>query len=195
MMLGTNPNAAAVAERLPENSVGAEIGVWRGDSSQVFLGTGKVRRLYLVDPWELTAYPKEELPEIAARYGDLVGGTTIGAFARYYGNVYADVLDRFEGDPRVIVWRMPSERFWRLHEARSLDWVYLDGNHDHRHVHADLTFAWAKMAGRGGVIFGDDYGNKPGVTSAVDQFVETADLRFEVFAGNQYEIRGRHARP
>ena len=195
MMLGANPNAVAVAERLPENSVGAEIGVWRGDSSQVFLDSGKVRRLYLVDPWELTAYPKADLPEIARRYGDLVGGTTAGAFARYYGNVYADVLERFDEDDRVYVYRMTSRRFWNHHVSRGLDWVYLDGNHDHYHVHSDLTFAWARVAGRGGVIFGDDYGNKPGVTSAVDQFVATANLRFEVFAGNQYEIRGRYARP
>jgi hypothetical protein len=44
-----NPGASIVAKLLPENSIGVEIGVWRGDSSVEFLE--RAAFLHLVDPW------------------------------------------------------------------------------------------------------------------------------------------------
>lgn len=44
-----NPGASIVAKLLPKNSVGVEIGVWRGDSSVEFLE--RCSHLHLVDPW------------------------------------------------------------------------------------------------------------------------------------------------
>jgi hypothetical protein len=38
----------------------------------------------------------------------------------------------------------------------SLDFVYIDGNHDFRHVAEDL-FEWSKKVRSGGVVSGHDY--------------------------------------
>jgi len=40
-----------VLRNFPKNSVGAEIGVWKGDFSQEILGIVKPRKLHLIDPW------------------------------------------------------------------------------------------------------------------------------------------------
>ena len=37
MMFGKNPGTDATWKRIPEGSVGAELGVWMGDSSAKFL--------------------------------------------------------------------------------------------------------------------------------------------------------------
>jgi predicted O-methyltransferase YrrM len=44
-----NPGAHIVAALLPDHSAGVEIGVWKGDSSELFLQ--RAGHLYLVDPW------------------------------------------------------------------------------------------------------------------------------------------------
>ena len=37
--------------RLPQNSVGCELGVWKGDFSEEILRMVKPGKLYLIDPW------------------------------------------------------------------------------------------------------------------------------------------------
>jgi len=45
-------------------------------------------------------------------------------------------------------------------EDGSLDWVYLDGDHNFRHAAADI-YEWAKKVRSGGVVSGHDYFNTP----------------------------------
>ena len=40
----------------------------------------------------------------------------------------------------------------------------------------------------GGILFGDDYGNKKGVVKAVDKFKSEYNLTMNVFHKNQYEM-------
>jgi hypothetical protein len=47
MMVGENHFAAKTLLRIPKDSIGAELGVWKGDSSKLFLKRAKL--LYLVD--------------------------------------------------------------------------------------------------------------------------------------------------
>ncbi len=56
MMLGSNHCSKAVVERLPCDSVGIELGVWKGDTAQRFVDSGRVRLLHLVDAWNVSAY-------------------------------------------------------------------------------------------------------------------------------------------
>ena len=41
MMFGKNPGTDETWKRIPENSVGAELGVWQGESSEKFLKRAK----------------------------------------------------------------------------------------------------------------------------------------------------------
>ncbi len=182
MMFGKNLGAIETAQRIPKGSVGVEIGVWRGDSSALFLE--HCEHLHLVDPWSVVAYEdSDEFGDYEAylkRYSKLVGSENPADFQRYYDGVYESVRKRFE---RATIHRCTSHVFFSNFSGRA-DWFYIDGSHSFEGCLHDLESA-SKVATQ--FLFGDDYGNKQGVTRAVDTFVEYTGLQFEVF-GNQYQI-------
>ena len=49
-----------------------------------------------------------------------------------------------------------SERTARLFDDGSLDWIYLDANHEYSHVLQDLA-AWVPKVKAGGVVAGHDF--------------------------------------
>lgn len=183
MMFGKNLAAAETAKRVPVGSVGVEIGVWRGDSTALFLE--RASHVHLVDPWSVTAYEdSEEFGDYRAylkRYAALVGSDDPREFQKYYDRIHRSVCDRFPPE-LVTIHRCTSDDFFRKFSWQ-VDWVYVDGSHSFGGCLTDLKNA-QRIVKPGGLIFGDDYGNKPGVTSAVQEFAET----FEVFGGNQYQI-------
>lgn len=182
MMFGKNKGAIEIAKRIPLGSVGVEIGVWRGDSSALFLERAK--HIHLVDPWALTPYKEsDEFGDYKAylqRYTALVGSGNPEQFQRYYDNVYASVALRF-GDKATIHRMTSAEFFISFHEP--VDWAYIDGSHSYAGCLADLRGA-RKITK---VIYGDDYGNKVGVTRAVDDFAKESGLNLSII-GNQYEF-------
>jgi hypothetical protein len=174
MMFGKNNAVSAVVDRIPKGSIGVEIGVWRGDSSAKFLT--KASRLHLVDPWSVGPYGTD--PEYLKRYSVLVGSDKPEAFEKYYEDIFRSVCRRFVYSP-VLIHRMTSAQFFAVFKGK-VDWVYIDGLHTYEGCLADIRGA-RQILLPGGVIYGDDYGNKPGVTQAVD---EEGGKPF----GNQWQI-------
>ena len=91
--------------------------------------------------------------------------------------IYEQVLTRFEDERRegrVVVHRETSIEAAPAVPDRSLDWVYVDGDHTYDAVRHDLE-AWAPKLKPGGFLTGDDYGSfgwwEGGVRRAVDEFV------------------------
>ena len=182
MMVGKNANSVHVIKRMPENSVGAELGVWRGDTSARFLASGRIKHLHLVDTWSVQPYLG--VPGYKENYSKVVGGMSDEQFTRYYDDVYAAVCRRFFGRP-VTVHRMTTLAFL-AQVPEKLDWVYIDASHEYEDVLEDLHAASEVVE----LIFGDDYGNKPGVKKAVDEFAATlSGWHLGVFSKNQYELR------
>ncbi len=65
---------------------------------------------------------------------------------------------------------------------REFQFVFIDGSHKYTDVMADLMLWWPKIC-TGGVFSGHDYTDKkysPDVKTAVDQFFEAQNRRFEV---------------
>ena len=181
MMFGRNPGAIETAKRIPKGSTGVEIGVWRGESSALFLQ--RAAHLHLVDPWSVEPYQDGDYQDYLNRYAKIVGSADPARFQKYYDGVFQDVLQRFKGQA-VTIHRCTSTKFF-AEFTDTVDWVYIDGLHTFDGCMADLNGA-LDIVKQGGSIFGDDYGNKEGVTDAVDQFAK----RFEVdHFGNQYQIR------
>ena len=168
-MTSYNPGSEIVAKLLPVASIGVEIGVFNGHSSARFLP--RCRRLHLVDPWSLDAYPDQQ--DYLTRYAHHIGGNTVEAARRYFDRQHSSVVRRFTGQP-VTVHRMTSAQFFATFMGE-VDWVYIDGLHDYESVRADLLGA-AGIVKPGGVIYGDDYGKKPGVAPAVDEFAPHREL-------------------
>lgn len=164
---------------LPKQSVGAEIGVWEGAFSRRILAIVEPRELHLIDPW---AY-QPEFP-----------GTGFGR-PRNAGRmeaIHAGVVAALGADPRVRIHRATSEVALAALPDASLDWVYIDGNHNEPFIGRDLDLALAKVRPNG-IIAGDDLNwNEAGgapVRRAVERLAATlgAGARLRVMA-NQYLI-------
>lgn len=186
-MAGTNKNSVKTVEQIPQNSIGAEIGVWKGDSSELFLQ--KAKHLTLVDAWSTIAYEESQefdTEEYYNRYKKIAGGNTKDKFEDEYEKIYKSVVKRFDGKP-VTIKRMTSTKFFN-ENTQTFDWIYVDGDHSYEGCLNDLRNS-LKIIKTGGYIFGDDYGNKKDVVKAVDQFIRETNLPFDNFYANQFKIK------
>jgi hypothetical protein len=138
---------ATVAGLLPKRGVGAEIGVFRGAFSRTIFAAARPRRLYLVDPWENSAAPEHAQAWYAKEGGDDMQ------------QVHAEVVRTFAAEPyagRVEVVRSRSAAWLSGLADRSLDFVYIDGDHSYAAVREDIALSVRKVR-TGGVIALDDY--------------------------------------
>ena len=106
---------------LPKGSVGAEIGVWRGDFSARLLRVARPAQLHLVDPWNF---------EPGAAYEHAWYGGAVAKTQAEMDRVYESVLRRFADEMEagtVHVHRGSSARIGVLFDNAYFDWVYIDG--------------------------------------------------------------------
>lgn len=132
--------------------VGLEIGVFNGNYSEKIYNYFKTKfdfHLYLVDPWK--------------------------TFDGYYYDqnklekCYSNVKKKFNRNKKVTILRKTSLEASDDFENESLDFVYIDGNHDYDFVIKDLE-TWFPKLKSNGVLFGDDYSRAYGVHKAVNEF-------------------------
>lgn len=188
MMLGKNVGSEETWKRIPLNSIGVEIGVWKGDSSEKFLR--RARHIHLVDSWSPISYQDStehgSYENYLNRYAKIVGSADPRDFQRFYDRIYLGVLKRFENSPATIH-RMTSKEFFRSFTEEKVDWVYVDADHSYEGCLYDLEHS-LRILKPGGRILGDDYTNKPGVHQAVNEFIEKTGLELNNFFGTQYEV-------
>lgn len=152
--------------------VGVEVGVQQGVFAKHLLRTWYGRLLYLVDCW------REQPREVYNDPGNAPDWAQDQFLAETVRNVFPFV-GRY-----ALLPMMSTEAARRCPDA-SLDFVYLDANHDWDAVAADLR-AWAPKVKPGGVLAGHDYmmRDEPhqaiGVKGAVDEFVAARGLELHV---------------
>lgn len=135
---------------------GVEVGVWSGRFSKVLCESIPGLELTCVDPWQSYAEyrePKNDQSLLDAAYLEA-----------------CERLIPF----RCTVMRMTSVDAARLVPDRSVDFVYIDGNHTREFVLQDLA-AWTPKVRCGGIVAGHDYHLLPRqpfiqVREAVDAF-------------------------
>lgn len=189
MMFGRNGEVQETIKRIPKSSIGVELGVWKGVSSELF--SKKTSTLHLVDSWSVEPYTElESYESYLDRYSKLTGGSTPDDFMRFYDKVHAGVVNKFKNNKNVKVYRMTTDRFFETFD-QDVDWFYVDAAHDEAGVYRDMTNCYNYLKSRrGGIIFGDDYGVKLGVVAGVDKFMKNnTNLVFDNFYGNQFEVR------
>ncbi len=155
---------------------GAEVGVWRGAFSALFLEAGL--GMTCVDPW--VSYPA---------WQDTKNSLAPEEQAAFMATAHADAVARLEplGGRLLRAFSLDAAREI---PDRSLDFVYIDGNHTQEAVTADLE-AWVPKVRRGGLVAGHDYRifrNKPTihVVEAVRAYVAAHDVRpWYVLAGDK----------
>ena len=104
MMFGKNPGTDETWKRIPEGSIGAELGVWKGDSSEKFLRRAK--HVHLVDEWAPAVFEGSNefggYDAYLKRYSELTGEATTEGFVRYYNKIHEGVVKRFTNKPVTI---------------------------------------------------------------------------------------------
>ena len=192
-----NKDSHNIMDLIEPDTVGCEIGVWMGSSSERFLKR-RLRKFHMVDAWSVEAYKESAehgtYENYLERYSEICGGNTEKHFQKHYDNVYKNVCDKFKQYAAVRIHRMHSDEWFENYDGEKLDWIYVDGDHSYEGCLRDLNNA-LKIVKVGGLILGDDYKwsdamyGKAGVTKAVDEFCKTNGLLKEKHGQVQFSIR------
>lgn len=140
-----------------------EIGSYRGESAEIFLSTGRVSKIYCVDPWQMNYDPN-----------DWAASTNME-------NVEKDFDRRFAGDERVVKVRGTIDTFVREYSDRGVvcDFVYVDGCHTYDAVKHDLKVTIDSVKPRF-AVGGHDYNDCwKALKKAVEESVGFPDRTFE----------------
>ncbi|MEO5366077.1 MAG: class I SAM-dependent methyltransferase [Magnetococcus sp. WYHC-3] len=137
-------------------NVGAEVGVRRGRFSMLLCKCNPNLKLFCVDPW--MAYSNKYTKE------------------RQEG-IYQECLKNLAGYNVEII-RKTSIDALEDFKDRSLDFVFIDGNHQFDYVCPDIIY-WAKKVKSGGIMSVHDYYafGWSGVVQAVNSYTFCHDIR------------------
>lgn len=147
---------------------GAEIGVYRGEYSELLLQTWSGQRLYSIDPW--VQFDREEYVDVC-NLSERDQEKNVRSSAERLG-VFGT---------RSAILRQTSEQAATQFAAGSLDFVYIDAQHHYEAVCRDLAL-WADKVRPGGIVGGHDYldgdidSGVYGVKRAVDEWCRARDL-------------------
>jgi hypothetical protein len=117
--------------------VGAEIGVERGYFSELLCKENPDMKLYCIDKWKV--------------------------YKGYRDHTRQEKLDRYceESKKRLSKYNCEIIKDWSMDAVKkfkdeSLDFVFIDGNHDFQHCTNDIA-EWTKKVRKGGIVSGHDY--------------------------------------
>ena len=166
-------------QKLSKGSVGCELGVWKGDFSEEILNMVKPTRLYLVDPWLY----QPEFP------GSWYGGG-VARNQKDMDDIFEAVKNKFSNCSGVEIIRKKTKELAGEISDDSLDWVYIDGNHQYEFVLNDLKTFFPKVKTEG-VLCGDDYNRGKGksITQAVHQFLKESSCELLWVKRHQFFLR------
>lgn len=148
----------ALMRMLPRDSLGAEVGVHRGDFAADILTNANPKLLYLVDTW-----PKGK---IISNGSDMIDGLEAKHFVeqRFRDEIEAGVVKLLHCSSLDLDGRI---------RLGSLDWIYLDTFHQYPKTLHELR-ALVKFLKPDGFMLGHDYTMR-GVKRAVDEFIEESE--------------------
>ena len=152
--------------------VGVEIGVLDGWHALDMMESLSIKKLYLIDPWaeykgydESQANPRKTQKALNERM-----------------RVAKKVLKKY-GD-KVEFIRKFSEDATEHIKDESLDFLYIDGNHQYEFVKKDIELYYSKVK-KGGIIGGDDYTSSSeteregfGIFKAVNECFKKEEINF-----------------
>ena len=151
--------------------VGAEIGTSKGVYAETICKAGL--KLYAIDPW--------------ISYDDYYGGTE--KFQKKMDRVYEDAKKLLSPYDCVIIKKTSMDALADIPDE-SLDFVYIDANHDFMYVAQDL-FEWSKKVKKGGVISGHDYFYSQYRTYDAIHVKYVVDAYVKAFKIKQWYVIGR----
>jgi predicted O-methyltransferase YrrM len=121
--------------------IGAEIGVAAGQHAQILCENNPNLKLYCIDPW-LRSSPADNQNH---------NGTLL--------KWYDDAVKTLEPYNCVFM-REKSMSAVEKFENKSLDFVFIDGNHNFMNIAMDVA-SWERKVKAGGIIYGHDFVSHP----------------------------------
>jgi len=132
--------------------VGAEVGVYLGFYARWLLRMMPGLKLYGIDSW---------IPYKG--YEDITDNNIIQA--------YEKAKEMTKGYDCTLIKGWSNEVVDQF-EDESLDFVFIDGNHDYEYVIEDIA-KWSKKVRPGGIVYGHDFDDRWGVARAVTEWTQT----------------------
>lgn len=132
---------------------GAEIGVERGIYSEVLCKANPKLNLYCIDPWKAYRGYREHTVQ------------------KILDEIYQEAVTRLKLYKCHIIHDF-SENAFKQFDNESLDFVYVDGNHDATHVKQDIEF-WSSKVKKGGIIAGSSFVRYKGRYGLYNQVKDT----------------------
>ena len=144
--------------------IGIEIGTFAGESTEIFLKSNAFKTLYCIDPYIQGFDPNDEstselLPFAEKRFDK-----------------------KFKDNKIIKKIKCKSDDAINLFEDNSIDFIYIDGNHQYKFVKNDIINYFPKIK-IGGIISGHDYETSEktfhirGVKKAVDEYFKSPPLK------------------
>jgi hypothetical protein len=164
-----------VKNKLPENPICCEIGVYQGGFSEVIYDILKPKKLYLIDPFENMVDPitnEEFYPEL-----------------NWHRTVYSEgclehvnnLLSEGINNNTVIIDKNLSTNAVNNYEDGFFDFIYIDACHLYESAYWDIVNYFPKLKS-GGIMSGHDYIDMPsfGVKRAVNEFCHNYNYEIEI---------------
>lgn len=116
---------------LPSNLIMAEIGSYAGESSEIFVNSGKVKELHCIDTWE---YSHEYEQDVESLFDG-------------FRNTYSSIVKKHKG---------LSENKCKQFADHYFDFVYIDADHSYDSVKRDIYNYLPKVKSNG-IVAGHDF--------------------------------------
>jgi hypothetical protein len=141
---------------------GLEIGVAEGEGAFAFLNCLPIRKLYLVDPYK--EYKEKDKTQD-------------------YSKSKKIMLNRLKDFKKKIIFINDfSQNAYKKIPDNSLDFIYIDGNHQYEFIKKDLELYWPKLK-VDGIMGGHDFG-----TTFIDIIIAVLEFKVSVNSG---DIKGK----
>jgi len=162
---------------IKKNSICCEVGVWKGDFSEIILNKNQPKKLFLVDPWK--DFGKDYFDKIHEKY-----------LQNNQDKRYNLVKKKFKIkiDQKIVeILRMTSKEAITKINHIKFDFIYLDGNHRYEYIKFDLENYYNLLSNEGYIV-GDDY-RILDVKRAVNEFVKKNNIDNLTIKNDQFIIK------
>lgn len=156
-----------------ENLVGVEIGVFNGRHALHLLKKLSIKKLYLIDPYEV--YNEYQGEEMGGEDNIIKAKGIAKKKLKWFNNI-------------VWVYKKSSECLNDI--PNNIDFIYLDNNHSYKIIKKDIEDYWGKVK-VGGVMGGHDI-NFICVANAVSEFVVKHNLDLNIRMDDWWVVKNRN---
>jgi hypothetical protein len=173
MRKDNNDGLLELIKKIPSNIVMAEIGCYAGESTSLFLNSGKIKTLYAIDPWKI-GYDNSD----PASNSDMLEVENLF-------NIRTNICMNNNKGIELLKLKMTlKDAFEMLPE---LDLIYIDGDHTYNGVLNDILLGKKKVK-IGGIISGHDYRKTNPIVVAVNEVLGIPDF---IFSDTSWMIKNK----